>query len=135
MCPKKTKIKLMLLKPEPSKPGALCSRLELYPGGNTPRRRRSVSSWRDSVGKWQSMNYVAGKASSREPTMPGPRTSWRLGRSGSHEIPSGDATRQEIDDLKRDNSELKQLVADLSLDVYRLKKTAIPQLDRSSDSA
>ena len=39
-----------------------------------------------------------------------------------------DATRQEIDNLKRENAELKQLVADLSLDVYRLKKTAIPPL-------
>ncbi len=39
-----------------------------------------------------------------------------------------DATRREIDDQKRENSELKQLVADLSLDVYRLKKTAIPPL-------
>jgi transposase len=28
-----------------------------------------------------------------------------------------DATRQEIDELKRDNAELKQLVADLSLEV------------------
>ena len=37
-----------------------------------------------------------------------------------------DATRQEINDLKRENAELKQLVANLSLDVYRLKKTAIP---------
>jgi cell division protein FtsL len=37
-----------------------------------------------------------------------------------------DATRQEIDEQKRENAELKQLVADLSLDVYRLKKTAIP---------
>ncbi len=33
-----------------------------------------------------------------------------------------DATRQEIQDLKRENSELKQLVAELSLEVYRLKK-------------
>ena len=33
-----------------------------------------------------------------------------------------DATRQEIDELKRENADLKQLVADLSLDVYRLKK-------------
>ena len=39
-----------------------------------------------------------------------------------------DATRQEIDELKRENNELKKLVADLSLDVYRLKKTAIPPL-------
>ena len=37
-----------------------------------------------------------------------------------------DATRQEIQDLKRENGELKQLVAELSLEVYRLKKTAIP---------
>ena len=39
-----------------------------------------------------------------------------------------DATRQEIQALKRENDELKQLVADLSLDVYRLKKTSIPML-------
>ena len=37
-----------------------------------------------------------------------------------------DATRQEVHQLKRDNGELKQLVADLSLEVYRLKKTSIP---------
>jgi len=40
-----------------------------------------------------------------------------------------DATRQEIDELKRENVELKQLVADLSLEAYRLKKTAIPPLE------
>jgi transposase len=45
-----------------------------------------------------------------------------------------DATRQEIDDLKRENTDLKQLVADLSLDLYRLKKTAIPQLSNYGDS-
>jgi len=39
-----------------------------------------------------------------------------------------DATRQEINELKRENNELKKLVADLSLDVYRLKKTTIPPL-------
>ena len=37
-----------------------------------------------------------------------------------------DATRQEIHQLKRENDEFKQLVAELSLEVYRLKKTAIP---------
>ena len=30
-----------------------------------------------------------------------------------------DATRQEIQDLKRENGELRQLVAELSLEVYR----------------
>ena len=33
-----------------------------------------------------------------------------------------DATRQEVQQLKRENAELKQLVGDLSLEVYRLKK-------------
>ena len=37
-----------------------------------------------------------------------------------------DATGQEIQQLRRENEELKQLVADLSLELYRLKKTAIP---------
>lgn len=46
-----------------------------------------------------------------------------------------DATRQEIDELKRENGELKQLVADLSLDVYRLKKTAIPLMGQNGDGA
>ena len=40
-----------------------------------------------------------------------------------------DATRQEINALKRESAELKQIVADLSLDVYRLKKTTIPPLE------
>ena len=40
-----------------------------------------------------------------------------------------DATRQEIDQIKRENADLKHLVADLSLEVYRLKKTAIPPLE------
>ena len=39
-----------------------------------------------------------------------------------------DATRQEIGELRRENEELKQLVGELSLQVSRLKKTAIPTL-------
>ena len=37
-----------------------------------------------------------------------------------------DATREEVHQLKRENGELKQLVADLSLEVCRFKKTSIP---------
>ncbi len=37
-----------------------------------------------------------------------------------------DATQREVQQLRRENEELKQLVGDLSLEVYRLKKTAIP---------
>lgn len=40
-----------------------------------------------------------------------------------------DATRQEIEGLKRESGELKQLVADLSLEVYRLKRGAVPMLE------
>ena len=43
-----------------------------------------------------------------------------------------DATRSEVQQLQRENSELKHLVAEVSLDVYRLKKTALPPLDAAS---
>ena len=43
-----------------------------------------------------------------------------------------DATRQEIEHLKRENYDLKQLVADLSLEVHRFKKTVIPAFDGST---
>ena len=43
-----------------------------------------------------------------------------------------DATRQEIEHLKRENNDLKQLVANLSLEVHRIKKTAIPTFDGST---
>ena len=45
-----------------------------------------------------------------------------------------DATRQEIEAMKRENAELKHLVADLSLEAYRLKKTSIPPLEEQGDS-
>ena len=38
-----------------------------------------------------------------------------------------DATQREVQQLKRENVELKQLVADLSLEVYHLKRTSIPK--------
>jgi transposase len=40
-----------------------------------------------------------------------------------------DATRAEIQELKRDNARLKTLVAELSLQVHVLKKTAAPDLE------
>ena len=40
-----------------------------------------------------------------------------------------DATRTEVDDLRRENERLKQLVADLSLQVHILKKTEVPGLE------
>jgi|TARA_Y100000294_G_C8509373_1_gene318091 transposase len=40
-----------------------------------------------------------------------------------------DATRHEIEQLKRENGDLKEIVADLLLETHRLKKTAIPPLN------
>src|SRR5512136_2361836 len=39
-----------------------------------------------------------------------------------------DATKAEVQEIKRENARLKQLVAELSLQVHVLKKTAIPGL-------
>ena len=39
-----------------------------------------------------------------------------------------DATRAEVEELRRENLRLKELVAELSLEVYLLKKTVIPGL-------
>ena len=38
----------------------------------------------------------------------------------------GDATQHEVKQLRRENAELKQLVGDLSLEVYRFKKNGHP---------
>jgi len=40
-----------------------------------------------------------------------------------------DATHSEVEGIKRENARLKQLVAELSLQVHVLKKTAIPDLE------
>ena len=40
-----------------------------------------------------------------------------------------DASRAEVDGLKRENERLKQLVAELSLEVHLLKKTEVPGLE------
>ena len=40
-----------------------------------------------------------------------------------------DATRTEVDGLKRENGRLKQLVADLSLKAHVLKETEVPGLE------
>ena len=40
-----------------------------------------------------------------------------------------DTTRAEIQGIKRENARLKQLVAELSLQVHVLKKTSVPELE------
>ena len=46
-----------------------------------------------------------------------------------------DATRQENNALKRESEDLKDLVAELSLDLHRLKKTPTPTLDEDGSSS
>ena len=46
----------------------------------------------------------------------------------THDI-TRDATKSEVKELKRDNARLKTLVAELSLQVHVLKKTAPPDLE------
>ena len=43
-----------------------------------------------------------------------------------------DATRHEIEQLKRENGDLKEIVADLLLETHRLKKTAIPPFNHGT---
>ena len=43
-----------------------------------------------------------------------------------------DATRHEIEQLKRENGDLKEIVADLVVETHRLKKTAGPPLNHGS---
>ena len=75
------------------------------------------------------MTCADGRASSLTPTTRGYSWTKEFMEAGKERLTRDmvrDATRQEIQALKRENGELKQLVADLSLEVYRLKKTAIP---------
>ena len=45
-----------------------------------------------------------------------------------------DATRHEIEELKRENGDLKEIAAELLLEIHRLKKTAIPPLNHGAAS-
>jgi len=70
----------------------------------------------------------------REGIKPGAYYAWtkdfmEAGKERLSRDAARDATRQEIEQTKRENADLKHLVADLSLEVYRLKKTAIPLLE------
>ena len=46
-----------------------------------------------------------------------------------------DANRQEINALKRKSEDLKDLVAEVSLDLHRLKKTSSPSVDEGAANA
>ena len=71
---------------------------------------------------------------SREGISPNIYYSWlkdfmEAGKSRLQRDTVRDATKHEVDNLKRENARLKQLVGELSLDMYVLKKTAVPELE------
>ena len=73
------------------------------------------------------MTCAGGRASSPTPTMHGSNKEFmEAGKERLTRDAVRDATQQEVQALRRGNVELKQLVAELSLEGYRLKKTAIP---------
>jgi transposase len=70
----------------------------------------------------------------REGIRPGTYYAWlkdfmEAGRERLTRDTSRDATKGEVNALKRENTRLKQLVAELSLQVHVLKKTAAPGLE------
>ena len=72
--------------------------------------------------------------SRREGIRPGTYYAWlrdfmEAGKERLQRDTARDATRTEVDGLKRENARLKQLVAELSLQVHALKKTTAPELE------
>jgi transposase len=70
----------------------------------------------------------------REGIKPGTYYAWlkdfmEAGKERLTRDSSRDATKSEVQELKRDNARLKTLVAELSLQVHVLKKTAAPDLE------
>jgi transposase len=66
----------------------------------------------------------------REGIRPGTYYAWlkEFMEAGKERL-TRDATRAEMQKIKRENARLKQLVAELSLQVHVLKKTATPELE------
>jgi len=136
MCPRKSKIKLMLLRPEPSKPGGFMQQVRA-----AARRKYTPEEKVRIVLEGFRREVTVRDLYRREGIKPGAFYAWTKGfmEAGKEQLTRDavrDATRQEIEQIKRESTDLKHLVADLSLEVYRLKKTAIPLLkDHNSADA
>ena len=70
----------------------------------------------------------------REGIRPGTYYAWlkdfmEAGKERLQRDTTRDATKAEVNELKRENDRLKQLVAELSLQVHVLKKTVVPRLE------
>jgi transposase len=119
----------MLPKPGPSKPVALCKQVRV-----ASRRKYTPEEKVRIVLEGFRREVAVNELCRREGIKPGAYYAWtkdfmEAGKERLTRDTVRDATRREIDELKRENTELKQLMAELSLNVYRLKKTAVPPLE------
>ena len=80
------------------------------------------------------MTCAGGRGSSPTPNYAWTKEFMEAGRERLTRDMVRDATQQEVQALRRENVELKQMVADLSLEGHRLKKTAIPILHAAAST-
>ena len=90
-------------------------------GGSWPKRRFG-SCWRGSAGKRASRRSAAAKAWRRISITAGAKNSLRPARSRLLGDTTREATSTEVQDLRRENSQLKQVVAEAVLENRVLKK-------------
>jgi hypothetical protein len=99
------------------------------PGGSFLLRRRSVLSWRACAGSIPLRSCVGARALLRACITPGRRTSRVNVYVDGKKRLSGDTERQatsgEVTVLKREMRDLKEVVADLTLENRLLKKSVI----------
>ena len=131
-CLRTTSIKAKPQSPRLKRPRLSSGKSDPRPVGSTPRQdkiRIVLEGFRREV--------TVSDLCRREGIKPGVFYAWTKGSKGSKEAGKErltrdtvrDATRQEIEHLKRKNQDLKQLVDDLSLGVHRFKRTIIPAFD------
>ena len=96
-------------------------------GASSRRRRRSASCWRASGARPGCQTSAAGRAFNPNVYYAWLKEFMEAGKTRLAAETVRDATQLEVASLKRDNERLQQLVAELSLEVLVLKKTAIPE--------
>ena len=130
-----TQTKRRLLKNGARALDGLFGRSDQRLAGNTPQKRKIhivLEGFRREV--------TVNELCRREGIKPNNFYSWtkefmEAGKQRLSRDTTRDATRQEITALKRESEDLKHLVAELSLDLHRVKKTSIPSLDEGGASA
>ena len=124
-CPRTPKTRQMLLRPEPRETRGFMQQVRV-----AARRKYTPEEKVRIVLEGFRREVAVRDLCRREGIKPGAFYAWAndFMEAGKERL-TRDATRQEIEQIKRENTDLKHLVADLSLEVYRLKKTSIPLME------